>query len=62
MDDYDRDSASKYNDRPDFLAWLRDEESKGKPMSNRDMVNHLSNNLWVFPVFPAFPSNYGLAC
>lgn len=48
MDDYDRDSASKCNDRPDFLAWLRDEESKGKPMSNRDMVNHLSNNLWVF--------------
>ena len=54
MDDYDRDSASKHNDRPDFLAWLRDEESKGKPMSNRDMVNHLSNNLWVFQAVPSF--------
>ncbi|CAG8050184.1 unnamed protein product [Penicillium olsonii] len=44
IDDYDRNSAD-HADRPDFLAWLRGEETKGKPMPNRDMINHLSNNL-----------------
>jgi cytochrome P450 len=47
IDDYDRQSAQQHNDRPDFLAWLRSEEIKGKPMSNRDIRNHLSNNLLV---------------
>ncbi|KAJ5365242.1 cytochrome P450 [Penicillium concentricum] len=44
IDDYDR-KPSEHDDRPDFLAWLRSEEAKGKPMPNRDMINHLSNNL-----------------
>ncbi|KAJ5363950.1 cytochrome P450 [Penicillium cataractarum] len=44
IDDYDR-QPQKHGERPDFLAWLRSEETKGKPMSNRDMMNHLSNNL-----------------
>lgn len=47
IDDYDRESAQQHGDRPDFLSWLRSEEAKGKPMSNRDMMNHLSNNLLV---------------
>ncbi|KAJ5897370.1 cytochrome P450 [Penicillium tannophilum] len=45
IDDYDRQPAQQHGDRPDFLAWLRSEETKGKPMSNRDIMNHLSNNL-----------------
>lgn len=45
IDDYDR-QPQKHGERPDFLAWLRNEETKGKPMSNRDMMNHLSNNLY----------------
>ncbi|KAJ5315081.1 cytochrome P450 [Penicillium atrosanguineum] len=45
IDDYDRETPGKHGDRPDFLAWLRGEEAKGRPMSNRDMMNHLSNNL-----------------
>ncbi|KAJ5585632.1 cytochrome P450 [Penicillium hetheringtonii] len=44
IDDYDRQPQA-HDERPDFLAWLRGEETKGKPMSNRDMMNHLSNNL-----------------
>ncbi|KAJ5762320.1 cytochrome P450 [Penicillium nucicola] len=44
IDDYDRKPA-EHGNRPDFLAWLRGEEAKGKPMPNRDMINHLSNNL-----------------
>ncbi|KAJ5629935.1 cytochrome P450 [Penicillium herquei] len=40
-------SSTQHGDRPDFLAWLRSEEAKGKPISNRDMMNHLSNNLSV---------------
>ena len=47
IDDYDREPAQQHGDRPDFLSWLRNEEAKGKPMSNRDMMNHLSNNLLV---------------
>ncbi|KAJ5656902.1 cytochrome P450 [Penicillium longicatenatum] len=45
IDDYDRQPAQQHSDRPDFLAWLRSEETKEKPMSNRDIMNHLSNNL-----------------
>ncbi|KAJ5678742.1 cytochrome P450 [Penicillium macrosclerotiorum] len=45
IDDYDRQPAEKHRERPDFLAWLRSEEAKGKPVSDRDMMNHLSNNL-----------------
>lgn len=45
MSDYDSEPAEKHAGRPDFLAWLRGEETKGKPMSDRDMINHLSNNL-----------------
>ncbi|CAG8925610.1 unnamed protein product [Penicillium salamii] len=44
IDDYD-EKVAEHTGRPDFLAWLRGEETKGKPMSNRDMINHLSNNL-----------------
>ncbi|KAJ5328320.1 cytochrome P450 [Penicillium brevicompactum] len=44
IDDYDQ-NPSEHAGRPDFLAWLRSEEAKGKPMPNRDMINHLSNNL-----------------
>ncbi|KAJ5654540.1 cytochrome P450 [Penicillium lividum] len=44
IDDYDQQSSQQH-DRPDFLAWLRGEKAKGKPMSNRDIMNHLSNNL-----------------
>lgn len=32
-------------DRPDFLGWLRQVSIKGDPMSDADLVNHLSNNL-----------------
>ncbi|KAJ5697351.1 hypothetical protein N7488_011035 [Penicillium malachiteum] len=32
IDDYDSQSAAQHSDRPDFLAWLRSEEAKGKPM------------------------------
>ncbi|GKZ25809.1 hypothetical protein AbraIFM66951_000790 [Aspergillus brasiliensis] len=45
MDEYDSRPASEHSERPDFLAWLRGEAAKGKPMSERDLVNHLSNNL-----------------
>jgi hypothetical protein len=45
INEYDR-QTQKHGERPDFLAWLRSEERKGKPMSNRDMMNHLSNNLY----------------
>ncbi|KAE8423593.1 cytochrome P450 [Aspergillus pseudocaelatus] len=45
MDDYDRQAVAEHGDRPDFLSWLRGEATKGKPMSHRDLVNHLSNNL-----------------
>ncbi|KAJ6005379.1 cytochrome P450 [Penicillium sp. IBT 35674x] len=45
IDDYDRQPTQQHCNRPDFLAWLRSEETKGKPMSNRDIMNHLSNNL-----------------
>ncbi|OJJ66033.1 hypothetical protein ASPBRDRAFT_79448 [Aspergillus brasiliensis CBS 101740] len=45
MDEYDRRPAAEHSERPDFLAWLRGEAAKGKPMSARDLVNHLSNNL-----------------
>jgi hypothetical protein len=45
IDDYDSEPVEKHADRPDFLAWLRNEEKRGKPMLNRDMINHLSNNL-----------------
>ncbi|KAJ5678347.1 cytochrome P450 [Penicillium maclennaniae] len=45
IDNYDRGTPGKHGDRPDFLAWLRSEEAKGRPMSNRDMMNHHSNNL-----------------
>jgi hypothetical protein len=45
IDDYDKTPDKTHGQRPDFLAWLRSEESKGKPLSNRDMINHLSNNL-----------------
>ncbi|KAJ5934250.1 cytochrome P450 [Penicillium verhagenii] len=45
IDDYDQRSVEEHGDRPDFLAWLRGEEAKGKPMPNRDIMNHLSNNL-----------------
>lgn len=44
IDDYDKTPAGKEN-QPDFLAWLRNDSKKGKPMSDRDLVNHLSNNL-----------------
>lgn len=44
IDDYDQ-SPAEHAGRPDFLAWLRGQEAKGKPMPNRDMINHLSNNL-----------------
>lgn len=44
--EYDaRDAKSRQTERPDFLAWLRSEEAKGRPMSHRDLINHLSNNL-----------------
>jgi hypothetical protein len=49
IDDYDL-QPQKHGERPDFLAWLRSEETKGKPMSNRDMMNHLSNNLYEITV------------
>ncbi|CAL5872999.1 uncharacterized protein PFLUO_LOCUS7268 [Penicillium psychrofluorescens] len=45
IDDYDSEPVEMHGDRPDFLAWLRNEEKRGKPMLNRDMINHLSNNL-----------------
>lgn len=45
IDDYDKTRDKSLGHRPDFLAWLRSEESKGKQLSNRDMINHLSNNL-----------------
>jgi hypothetical protein len=45
IDDYDREPAETHSSRPDFLAWLRAEAAKGKPMSDRDLINHLSNNL-----------------
>lgn len=45
INEYDRNADNNQNDRPDFLAWLRNEEAKGKPMSQRDFINHLSNNL-----------------
>lgn len=57
IDDYDRQPAQQHGDRPDFLAWLRSEETKGKPMSNRDIMNHLSNNLSV-PEYPTCDAAY----
>jgi cytochrome P450 len=45
IDEYDNGCLSRDPDRPDFLAWLRDEATKGKPMAHRDLINHLSNNL-----------------
>lgn len=43
IDEYDQHEG--HDERPDFLAWLRREAAKGKPMSEIDIVNHLSNNL-----------------
>ncbi|KAK6819176.1 hypothetical protein RU639_008065 [Aspergillus parasiticus] len=45
IDEYDRQPVAEHGDRPDFLSWLRGEAAKGKPMSHRDLINHLSNNL-----------------
>ncbi|KAI5456875.1 putative P450 monooxygenase [Mariannaea sp. PMI_226] len=41
--EYDKNPPKQ--DRPDFLGWLRQENTKGEQMSERDLVNHLSNNL-----------------
>ncbi|RDH36020.1 cytochrome P450 [Aspergillus welwitschiae] len=45
MEQYNQKSASDHDGRPDFLSWLQAQEVQGKPMSHRDMINHLSNNL-----------------
>ncbi|KAJ6000548.1 cytochrome P450 [Penicillium waksmanii] len=44
IDDHEKTLDGTHGHRPDFLTWLRSEELKGKPLSNRDMINHLSNN------------------
>jgi cytochrome P450 len=42
------DEEEKTGDRGDFLAWLRAEQAKnGNRMSRRDIMNHLSNNLYL---------------
>ncbi|KAH8883489.1 cytochrome P450 [Thozetella sp. PMI_491] len=41
--EYDREPPQQ--DRPDFMGWLRQENAAGKRMSDRDLVNHLANNL-----------------
>ncbi|KAF4334064.1 cytochrome p450 oxidoreductase [Fusarium beomiforme] len=43
IEQYDKNPPEQ--DRPDFLGWLRQENAKGEKMSQRDLVNHLSNNL-----------------
>ncbi|RAH55932.1 cytochrome P450 [Aspergillus piperis CBS 112811] len=45
MEQYNQKSASDHDGRPDLLSWLQAQEVQGKPMSHRDMINHLSNNL-----------------
>ena len=49
MDEYDRNPPT--GDRPDFMAWIRQSSVKGEPMSDADLVNHLSNNLVRLPRF-----------
>ena len=40
------DEAKEHSERGDFLGWLRTEvEKEGGKMSQRDLFNHLSNNL-----------------
>ncbi|KAF5610572.1 cytochrome p450 oxidoreductase [Fusarium tjaetaba] len=43
--EYDKNPPEQ--DRPDLLGWLRQENAKGEKMSHRDLVNHLSNNLFA---------------
>lgn len=38
---------NKDTKRVDFLAQLREKEKRSGKISHRDMINHLSNNLWV---------------
>lgn len=40
---YDKDEKGK--DRKDFLAQLRSKDDPSRPGYNRDMKNHLSNNM-----------------
>ncbi|GKZ24779.1 hypothetical protein AbraIFM66951_002001 [Aspergillus brasiliensis] len=42
---YNQKPTSDHGNRPDFLSWLQAQEVQRKPMSHRDMINHLSNNL-----------------
>lgn len=44
MDRYDREERQDTG-RTDFLAQLRAKEKKDGKMSDRDVVNHLSNNM-----------------
>ncbi len=44
------DDEAKTGTRGDFLEWLRAEQVKNpQRMSQRDIVNHLSNNLYIVP-------------
>lgn len=44
--EYDDEELS--TERTDFLAFLRQQQkSTGVPMSTRDLMNHLMNNLYV---------------
>ncbi|KAL3958241.1 hypothetical protein ACCO45_006403 [Purpureocillium lilacinum] len=43
IEEYDRHPPEK--DRPDFLGWLRQTNAKGEVMPDREIVNHLANNL-----------------
>ena len=42
---YDEQPETKDSSRTDFLAQLRAKEAKDGKISQRDMMNHLSNNL-----------------
>lgn len=42
---YDEEAEEKDSGRTDFLAQLRAKETKDGKISQRDMMNHLSNNL-----------------
>lgn len=39
------DEESKGTERKDFLAQLREKQNSGGKISQRDIVNHVSNNL-----------------
>ncbi|KAJ6442534.1 Pisatin demethylase [Purpureocillium lavendulum] len=43
IEEYDQNPPEK--DRPDFLGWLRQTNAKGDVMPDRQIVNHLANNL-----------------